>query len=270
MTILPTAAALVPGWPQLLSPEANASTASLTTAMTAVGDELEAMGVKRLFYYSTQWLSVLGHLLQGRARLAGVHVDETFHDGPDLNFSFHVDAAAAHRLAQAGQQQGFQLQVVDYEGFPVDTGTIVADHWLNRGRFKAMMLSSAVYADHRATAQLASTLFPALTADRVPTALILVSGLSGHAYTTEIDLREDQLANAADDAFNQRLLASLATREAEVVLALAAREGRAHRLDMGGKALAFLAGSGAWRRPGKVRSYGALYGTGAAVITFGF
>jgi hypothetical protein len=59
---------LVPGMPHVLSPEKNTDYQRLNRAMKNVAEEIKARGAKRIFYYSTQWLSVLGLSFRQRPR----------------------------------------------------------------------------------------------------------------------------------------------------------------------------------------------------------
>lgn len=263
------AAALVPGLPHILKPELNDGYRQLADATSTLGDDLEALGVERILYYSTQWISVLGHSFQARTELKGVHVDENWHDWGDLPFAFDVDRSFAERLAKAAEARGYQAKLIDYEGFPVDTGTIVADTLLNKGRFKTAMLSCCVYSDYADTLKLGQTLAEVVAHDKTPTALIAVSGLSGQWFTTEIDPREDHVPQPAAEW--DRLILGLWERGHM----LASEERRmeyaaACKVDMGLKALAMLRGMGGAieGRSAQTRGYAGIYGTGAAVVRF--
>lgn len=261
-------ASLVPGLPHILQPEMNPAYASLAGAMQGLGDRLQARGVERILYYSTGWISVLGQSFQARAGLRGLHVDENWYDLGDLQFAFDVDTDLASRLAAAAEGAGYQSRLIDYEGFPVDTGTIVADRMLNKGRFKTAMVSCCVYSDYAATAKLAGVLAKAAAVDRIPTALVTVSMLSGRFFTGGIDLREDHISDAGDDRWNHRMLDLLAAGKFAEAEALVPEYSQACKVDMGFKALAFLKGWGALAPGAKatVHAYGGIYGTGAAVV----
>ena len=56
---------IVPGQPHiLLAPEKNSGWASLRASYEAIGREIERSGAELLLVYSTQWFSVIGHLMQ--------------------------------------------------------------------------------------------------------------------------------------------------------------------------------------------------------------
>ncbi len=263
-------AALVPGLPHLLKPELNPHYASLAKALGAVGDRFKAEGVERVIYYSTQWISVLGHLYQAKAALKGLHVDDNWYALTDLPFDFKIDVPFAKRIAENATGAGYQTKLVDYEGFPVDTGTIVADRLLNKGRFRTGMVSCCVYSDFADTVKVAGTIAKAIAEDNVKTAVVCVSMLSGRFFTTDIDYREDHVSDAKDDEWNKRMLELLERGHFEQAVALAPEYAGAARVDMGFKALAFLKGAGALQqgKAARLGAYGPLYGTGAAVVEF--
>lgn len=264
------AAALVPGLPHVLSPNLNQHYASLAKGLEAVGDRFQKDGVERVVYYSTQWISVLGHLFQAKKDLKGLHVDENWYALGDLPFDFKVDRPFAEKVAAGAEASGYQVKLVDYEGFPVDTGTIVADRLLNKGRFKANMISCCVYSDYADTVKLAGTLAKAIESDKVKTAVVCVTMLSGRWFTTEIDPREDHVSSPDDDRWNKRMLELLEKGQFDQAEKLAPEYASHARVDMGFKALAFLKGAGALKqgKAAKIHAYGPIYGTGAAVVEF--
>lgn len=264
------AAAIVPGLPHILKTDLNPAYQEMARAMVSLGDRLHERGIRRIVYYSTQWMSVLGHSFQARAQLEGVHVDENWYDLGDLPFQFRVDLPAAQAMAAAAAQAGYQARLIDYDGFPVDTGTIVADRLLNKGRFSTGMISCCVYSDYADTVRLARTVTLALAADGVPTAVVAVSSLSGRWFTTSIDLREDHVSSSDDDLWNKRMINLLEKGQLSEAEALIPDYARSCKVDMGFKALAFVKGAGA-AIPGKgavCHAYGGIYGTGAAVVEF--
>ena len=269
-------ACLVPGLPHILAPGNNAAYRALAEAMVRAGDDMQERGIRRLFYFSTQWLSVLGHLVQARPQVAGRHVDENWHDLPEvgsLPFDFKVDVPLAEATYAALDQANFQSRLVNYEGFPVDTGTIVADRLLNRHGFAANMLSCCVYSDYGDTERLMRTVTKVIAADDVPTALVVVSGLSGRYFTKVIDPQEDHISDPGDDVWNRRVLALMEQGQLIELEQVVADYARQCKVDMGFKALAVLKGAGIFdhtaQRQLMTQAYGPIYGTGAAVITLG-
>lgn len=262
---------LVPGLPHLLAPSNHPDSTALAAAMGRMGDEMHAAGIGRVLYFSTQWISVLGHMLQARPRLKGMHVDENWHDlqGVDnIPYDFVVDTTFAVSLEKAMTQADFSTKLVDYEGFPIDTGTIVADRLLNCGRFKTGMLSCCVYSNANETERLFKVVTQATRGDTVPTALIIVSGLSGRYFTTEIDPREDHISSPSDDTWNRRILDLLLRQQVTTLDDLQPEFASQCKADMGFKALSALKGAGVFTGDRTIRqlAYGAIYGAGAAVV----
>ncbi len=260
--------AWVPGLPHLLKPELNPHYAELAGACKVLAEDFKRQNVKRILYYSTQWLSVLGQSVQMRPEVKGRHVDENWYDFASLDFNFKTDTALAAKLIDESRDMGLQVRAVDYDGFPVDTGTIVANRLINPDNLPTAMYSCCVYSDYAETIKIGSLAKKASeTLDGV-TAVVVVSGLSGRYFTTEIDWREDHIRDPKDDEWNKKFLAALNEGNWSAVKNMKADYCQAAKVDMGLKALAFLEGAGACvsGRSMKTRAYGSVYGTGAAVM----
>lgn len=260
----------VPGLPHVLKPDLNPSYKTLNHAMIDVGQELKRRDVKRILYYSTQWISVLGQSVQARAKSKGFHVDENWYQEiPKLNFEFNVDTSLAAKMVGDLSTAGFQTRSVDYDGFPIDTGTIVADTLLNPGKIPTGMFSCCVYSDYTETIKLGQVLRKTLASMDGNSAVVVVSGLSSRYFTTEIDPREDHIRTPEDDHANKKLLDHMSSGAWSDVAAMRGTYCQATKADMGLKALAFLEGMGMAGVPGSkltTKAYGPIYGTGAAVL----
>ena len=261
--------AWVPGLPHLLRPDLNPAYGKLAQACRDIGAQFEKRGVKRILYYSTQWLSVLGQSVQVRPRLQGLHVDENWYDIASLDFDFRLDLSLAENLISCSRDAGFQVRPVNYEGFPVDTGTIVANNLLNRSGILTGMYSSCVYSDYDDSIRIGEIM--AKSADRLdgPTAIVVVSGLSGRYFTSKIDYDKDRIRDDGDHAWNQKILSAMDEGRWNEVESMRADYCRNAKVDMGLKALAILKGAGACD-PGRklrVKFYGPIYGTGAGVLS---
>lgn len=260
--------AWVPGLPHLLRPELNKDYKALNTAMTQIGQEFCRTGVKRILYYSTQWISVLGQSVQARPNPNGSHVDENWYEMANLNFDIKVDTKLASAMIADLSNSGFQTRAVDYDGFPIDTGTLVAETLLNPTKIPTGMFSCCVYSDYAETVKLGQVLKKSLESLDGPSAVVVVSGLSSRYFTSEIDFREDHIRTPEDDAANKKLLALMNAGDWSGVAAYRDEYCKSTKADMGLKALAFLEGMGL-AVPGaklETKAYGAIYGTGAAVM----
>ena len=100
------------------------------------------------------------------------------------------------------------------------------------------------------------------------TAIVVVSGLSGRYFTTEIDYREDHIRDPKDDEWNRKMLSAMNAGDWSSVSKMRDEYCHVSKVDMGFKGLAFLEGAGACAagRALKTKAYGAIYGTGAAVL----
>jgi 2-aminophenol/2-amino-5-chlorophenol 1,6-dioxygenase alpha subunit len=164
---------------------------------------------------------------------------------------------------------GFQARRTRYDGFPVDTGTVVAGKLVDPDRTRPIALVSCnLYAAAADLGRIAEA--AALAAGKLGrrVAFVAVSGLSSGLIQRWIEPAEDRFEDAGHDAWNRRVLDLLAAGRLEDVLALREQYAREAQADSQLRALAFLAGSGACDRPARVLSYGPVWGTGAAVITW--
>jgi 2-aminophenol/2-amino-5-chlorophenol 1,6-dioxygenase alpha subunit len=252
---------MVPGLPHVLKPELNSHYQSLNRAMVAAGHAIREFNAARILYYSTQWISVLGHSVQSGRKVEGVHVDENWHQFATLPFSMHVDQPFAAACVAAAARTGFQARSIDYQNFPIDTGTIVADSLLNKDHLPMSAISCCVYADYAATVRLAEEVRSVLTG-KERTAVVISSGLSQRFFTEEIDMREDRWRDPEDEKRDREFVAQL-EKSLKVDVKTYAQMVKG---DMGLKALAFAQGLGFQKA--KAHAIGAIYGSGAAVLEF--
>jgi 2-aminophenol/2-amino-5-chlorophenol 1,6-dioxygenase subunit alpha len=261
---------IIPGLPHVMLPRDSSSRRELREACRAAGANALEARPDVLVIFSTQWISVLGHLVQARANPAGLHVDENWYDLGDLPYSFNTDLELARKMIEAGTAAGLQVRPVDYEGFPVDTGTIVALNFLNpKNEIPVVCVSCNIYAGRDEELKLGKAAAEAVRAFGRRAVIVASSGLSGHYFTREINGSEDRIASAEDDTENRKMLGLItAGRCAEAmdyVTEYAARTGA----DMQFKSYYWLMGAmGAERTKGAVLGYGSIWGSGAAVVEF--
>jgi 2-aminophenol/2-amino-5-chlorophenol 1,6-dioxygenase alpha subunit len=219
--------------------------------------------------YSTQWIAVLDELWQARPRSRGVHVDENWHEYGDLGFDIRTDVELTRAVIAATPAFGVRSKPVDYEGFPIDTGTIIANNYLNPGgKLPLVIAANNVYHDWQTTQKLAAALVACADKLKRRVALVGVGGLSGSIIREEIDLKNDRIASKSDDAANRRMLEALATG-AKAALDACAKYAQEARADMGFKHFAWLMGGlGGRYAAAKVHAYGPTYGSGAAIVEF--
>ncbi|MYG51037.1 MAG: alpha/beta hydrolase fold domain-containing protein [Rhodospirillaceae bacterium] len=262
------AAFLVPGTPlPLLRPDAPGWKALLDGYKDAARS-LEKARPDVLLVYSTQWIAVLDQLWQTRPRVRGIHVDENWHAFGDLAYDFDIDAELAQACIDQSDDVGVRSKPVNYDRFPIDTGTIVAANLLNPDSRRPLVLASNnLYHDGALTGRLAALAVQCAAEQGKRVALIGVGGLSGAVHRREIDPAEDSFAGDADDHWNRRLLDALIAGDVSQLRALLPDYAANARGDMGMKHLEWLlGGAGPQWRGAYVHAYGPVWGSGAAVV----
>jgi 2-aminophenol/2-amino-5-chlorophenol 1,6-dioxygenase alpha subunit len=262
-------AALVPGMPQLLAGEPAPSWAALAAAARATGEDLRAQRPDALIVLSTQWFTVLGHQLQTDPHPTGTRVDENWYayDYGTLSYDLRVDGELAERWAQEIEADGLQARRTNYEGFPIDTGVVVAHPLLDpAGTVPIAQVSCNLYAPAETLGELAAAALRAAAALKRRVAFVAVSGLSSALTQRWIAPAEDRIEVAENERWDRRMLDLLAAGHLSEALALREEYARSAQADSQFRALAFLAGTGCLDVPADVRAYGALWGTGGAVV----
>jgi 2-aminophenol/2-amino-5-chlorophenol 1,6-dioxygenase alpha subunit len=242
----------------------------LDAGYRAAGAALAASRPDVIAVYSTQWFAVLDELWQMRKRSTGVHVDENWHEYGDLPFDIRADVALTKAVIAATPALGVRSKPVDYDAFPIDTGTIVANNYLNPGgKLRLVIASNNLYHDGDTTAKLARAVVACADKLERRVAVVGVGGLSGTIFREEIELAADHIASAEDDAWNRRMLKLLCAGDPARIRAACPKYARAARVDMGFKHLAWVLGAIDDRYAGAVvHAYAPTYGSGAAVVEF--
>src|ERR1700682_6233392 len=144
---------LVPGQPHvLLAPDKNRGWASLEEGYKAIGREVERSGAELLLVYSTQWFSVIGHLMQVDPKPKWVLVDQNWYQFGEIPYEFRVDPQFGNLYASMAKEAGMQAATVNYHGFPIDTGTVVALKLMNpNNAVPASVVSCNIYAERDET-----------------------------------------------------------------------------------------------------------------------
>lgn len=267
MTIV--SAFLVPGSPlPQLRPDV-APWGRFRDALAQAGRSLASSKPDCVLVYSTQWFAVLDQLWITRARSTGLHVDENWHEFGEQPFEIYSDSDLALRCVQACNEAGIKTRGVDYDQFPIDTGTITATTLMNFGTVDLPVITAANNLYHNAgqTEQLGSIAAAALQDKRV--AVVGIGGLSNSMFRESIDLHEDHLISEGDDAWNKRLLALMEDGDLPALRAILPEYAKGARPDMGLKQFHWLLGAmGDRYKQAVVHEYGPLYGSGGAVVEF--
>lgn len=262
---------VVPGLPHFcLAHERSPKWLKLHEAMLEVGREIDNTNdVDCILYFSTQWLSVLGYLFQTRSNPSWVHVDPNWHEYGSISYEFKIDVELSGAYEEEVSKLGHYTRRVDYQGFPIDTGVVVAQKYLNpKNRLPASMISCNMYAEKQETLAIGQAAIRALERLRRKAIVVVVSGLSSRFHTTEIDPREDVVSSLKDDEWNQKILDLLREGRLEDVSEATREFARQANADLQGKGFYWLNGlsgkSNNFR--GRIFDYQPVWGTGAAVV----
>lgn len=263
-------ALVVPGLPQvLLAPEKSPGWQKLHQAYAQARQEIEKSEADLILYCSTQWLSVLGYTFQTDPNPEWVHVDHNFHELGSMKYKFKIDVEFAKIYAEEVKKFGHHTMLANYRGFPVDTGTIVAQKLLNpENRLPAAMISCNMYAEKNETLEIGRAGLQALEKSGRKAVVVLVSSLSSRFFIKEIQPSEDHISSAKDDEWNRKICELLADGRLEDVSQVARDFGREANGDMGFKGIWWLNGLCGETNDfsGKLHGYEAIYGTGGAVV----
>ncbi len=269
MTVV--SAFLVPGTPlPLLNPDARPWQA-LAQAMRHAGRSLAASQPDAVLLYSTQWFAVLDQQWLTRRQSASLHVDENWYAWGDMPYDLHADSELALACVAASPRVGVHARGVNYDGFPIDSGTIAASTLLGIGTPELPLVvgSNNLYHDASATARLARMAVASAKEQDKRVAVVGVGGLSGSLHRHLIEPDDDALATPQDDAHNGRLLRCLESGDAAALHTLLPGFVSEARADMGMKHLHWVLGALDNRLQGAtVHAYGPVWGSGAAVVEF--
>lgn len=269
MTVV--SAFLVPGSPlHLLRPD-NPPWKPIVTGFERAARALATSRPDVVLLYSTQWMAVLDALWQVRPVLKGTHVDENWHEFGEMPFDLRVDVDLATACVEGTRAAGITAKGVDYDQFPVDSGTIVASQLLKiDDRIPLVLAANNLYHDAPTTARMGEIAAAAARSQNKKVAIVGVGGLSGSVFRDGIDdIAQDRVATESDENWNQRILHLLEKGESAQVDAVWEAYAREARVDMGFKHFAWIKGAIGGRFFGaRVHGYGPAYGAGAAVVEF--
>jgi 2-aminophenol/2-amino-5-chlorophenol 1,6-dioxygenase alpha subunit len=261
---------IVPGLPHpLLVPDANPAYRKIRDAYDQVRKEIERLKPDLLLLYSTQWLSVIGHQVQARPQPEWNHVDPEWHELGSIPYKFRMDAEFGNAYVEHGHRRGLEMRTVDYHGFPIDTGTVVALKLLNpRNEVAASVVSCNMYADRAETIVLGKAARDAVQATGKRCVAIAVTALSNRMHTDAIPFSEDRIHSLKDDEWNRKYLEFLGQGRLEDASQLAREFSSQANGDQKMKALWWLAAFMGQnnRYDGRVFAYQSIYGTGAALV----
>jgi 2-aminophenol/2-amino-5-chlorophenol 1,6-dioxygenase alpha subunit len=262
---------VVPGQPHpLLAAEQSPAWQSLRDSFAQAKQRIEESEAELLVIYSTQWPSVIGHQIQADPEPEWVHVDENWHAMGSIPYKFKMDADFAQAYCHAAKERGLHSRTVAYQGFPIDTGTVVALKLLNPdNRIPACVVSCNMYADRAETLVLGKAARDAIEAQGKKTVAVAVTALSNRMFTQPIEPKEDKISSLKDDEWNQKLLEFFAEGRLEDVSQLARQFTAQANGDNKLKAIWWLAAlmGQSNRYVGEVIDYQPINGSGAAIVS---
>lgn len=263
---------LVPGMPQIyLAPEKNKGWQNLRNQFDLVKDEIAQTDADLIVIYSTYWPSIIGHQVQADPKPKWNLVDDDFHELGTINYEFKVDTQFATDWVEACQKRGLHSRKVNYQGFPVDTGSVVAMKLLNPdNRLPISILSSNIYADRSETLVLGKATRDAIEKSNRKAIVIAVSALSNRLFDKWIDPGADHFHSLKDQEWNKKYLEFLEAGRLEDVSQLSRqfhKEARVPKVS-NFKPFWWLASTMGQhnRYKGQVYAYEPVYGTGAALV----
>lgn len=261
---------LLPGSPlPVLRPD-NPPWAPLAAGMREAGALLSDSRPDVVVVYSTQWVAVLDQLWQLRPHLEGVHVDETWHEYGELPYAIDIDVPFSAACMERAGREGIRSRGVDYDGFPIDSGTLAAARSIDpEGRLRFAITANNIYHDAERTRRLGAIVRSVAEERETRISVVAVGGLSGTLFRAPIDIEKDAIASDDDDRRNREILALLCRGDVKGLEEGFEEYAREARVDMGFKHMAFLLGALDGRFQGaRVLAYGPSYGSGSAVVAF--
>lgn len=265
-----SSAYIVPGQPHiLLAPEKSKGWQSLRDSYDKVRQEIEESDAEIILYFSTQWLSVLGYMFQGDPNPKWHLVDPNFHEYGTMHYDFKVDSDFAQIYSDKVDPLGHNTKVVNYNGFPIDAGTVVANKLLNPdNRLKAAMVSCNIYSDKDEAIRIGQAASQALQQYGKKAAVVVVSNLSARYAVTDINPAEDKISSMKDDEWNRKILQIFEDGCLEDVSQLAREYSKEANADMGFRGVWWLNGLCGQTNDfeGKVFDYQPVWGTGAGIV----
>ena len=255
----------------VLAPEQNEGWNRLRQAYDEAAKIITDSGADLLIIYSTTWPSIIGHQLISDPNPQWVMVDHDFHDLGSINYSFNIDAEFAKLWNEENKSRGLQSRCVNYQGFPIDVGSVVALTLLNPdNKIPAVIVSSNVYSDRSETTVLAKACRDIVKKTGRKAVAITAMSLSNRMFTEHIDPKDDKIHSLKDDEWNRKILEFLGEGRLEDVGQLSRTIQQQIRVQkvVNFKPMWWLSAMNENRNnlTGKVLAYEAVHGAGCAVV----
>lgn len=263
---------LLPGVPHiLLKPELNPGWMKIRKAMDQVKTEIDRLNPDVLLIYSTYWPSIIGHQIQARPEPEWVHVDDEFHSLGSIPYKLKIDRELALQMVETSKARKLQARAIDYNGFPIDTGSVVVSKIINPANKRpAVIVSSNIYSDRAETIVFGKAAHDALQASGKKAVAIVVSSLSNRIHDKVVDPKDDHIHSLKDQEWNQKFLEFLKEGRLEDVSQLSRQFHKEARVNKVANFkpfwwLAAVMGQTNFYE-GKIYEYQPVWGSGAAVV----
>lgn len=256
----------------VLAPDQNAGWRRLRDAYDQAAQTIKDLEADLIIVYSTTWPSIIGHQIQADPKPEWVMVDHDFHDLGSIHYSFNIDQEFAHGWNKANHQRGLQSRCVNYKGFPIDVGSVVALTLLNPdNNIPAVIVSSNMYANRSETTVLAKSCLDMIKAQGRRAVAVTAMSLSNRMFTDFIDPSEDKIHSLKDDEWNRKILEFLEEGRLEDVGQLSRTIHQQIRVQkvVAFKPMWWLSAMNGNRNnlTGKVLAYEPIHGAGGAVVS---
>lgn len=255
----------------VLAPDQNEGWGKLRQAYDDAAQIIKDSEADLLIIYSTTWPSIIGHQLISDPNPEWVMVDHDFHELGSIHYSFNIDAEFAALWNAENKARGLQSRCVNYRGFPIDVGSVVALTLLNPdNKIPAVIVSSNVYADRSETTVLAKACKEVVRKTGRKAVAITAMSLSNRMFTEHIEPENDRIHSLKDDEWNQKILEFLSAGRLEDVGQLSRTIQQQIRVQkvVNFKPMWWLSAMNDNRNDltGKVLAYEAIHGAGCAVV----
>ena len=255
----------------VLAPDQNEGWGKLRQAYDDAAQIIKDSEADLLIIYSTTWPSIIGHQLISDPNPEWVMVDHDFHELGSIHYSFNIDAEFAALWDAESKARGLQSRCVNYRGFPIDVGSVVALTLLNPdNKIPAVIVSSNVYADRSETTVLAKACKELVRKTGRKAVAITAMSLSNRMFTEHIEPENDRIHSLKDDEWNQKILEFLSAGRLEDVGQLSRTIQQQIRVQkvVNFKPMWWLSAMNDNRNDltGKVLAYEAIHGAGCAVV----
>lgn len=256
----------------VLAPDQNEGWQRLRDAFDTAAQTIKELDADLLVIYSTTWPSIIGHQIQSDPNPEWVMVDHDFHDLGSIEYSFNIDQDFAHAWDDANRKRGLQSRCVNYKGFPIDVGSVVALTLLNPDNaIPAVIVSSNMYANRSETTVLAKSCLDVIKAQGRRAVAITAMSLSNRMFTDFIKPEDDKIHSLKDDEWNLKILEFLKQGRLEDVGQLSRTIQRQIRVQkvVAFKPMWWLSAMNGNRNDltGQVLAYEPIHGAGGAVVS---